>query len=378
MRHLGSLLAGILIAPVAWILIALGQQKSASTIASWQQSSGFDTADLLLPAAYLLAAGILIGLIATLRISPVGALVTGVFYAGTFIALFVSPIRARNAVPETLSLLGRKVALRTPLDNGTLLLVGIALLVAVFSVARWRSWPAAAPVTAPPAAEAVELGGPVSSPADLPPEPAQTGQPVTHWPPSGPHPWTPAQARHSVGDQQPANDTANVGAPSAMDHPSADYPAASPPPAPQFTPPGPPPGQQYTPAGPPPGQQYTPAGPPPGQQYSPPGQQYAPPGPPAQQYPPPSSPSSLPPDGFPPPTSPPASSPAAEQPGPAAAPNRDAPKREAATREAATREAATREAATREAATAEETEAERPPPPPTSPWSAPPPRSGQS
>jgi hypothetical protein len=177
MRHLGSLIAGILIAPAAWILIALGQQKSATTIAAWQQSGGYNTRDLLLPASYLLAAGILVGLIATLRISPVGPLVAGLFYAGTYVGLFISPTRVRNAVPGTLNLLNRDIAMRTPLDNGTLLLVGIALLIAVFSFGRWRARPSAVPV--PAGVAAGEPGVLVGGPAEFPPDQAPTEQVVT-------------------------------------------------------------------------------------------------------------------------------------------------------------------------------------------------------
>ena len=46
MRHVGSLIAGMLIAPIAWLLIALGQQKSTETVAKWVERGAFDSADL--------------------------------------------------------------------------------------------------------------------------------------------------------------------------------------------------------------------------------------------------------------------------------------------------------------------------------------------
>ena len=296
MRHLGSLVAGILIAPVAWILIALGQQKSAVTITSWQQSGSFDTADLVLPASYLLAAAILIGLIATLRISPLGSLVAGLFYAGTYVGLFINPVRVRNAVPETFGLFGTKVAVRTPLDNGTLLLVGVALLIAVFSVGRWRRWPVAAAMPAP----ATETGAPgeaPGSPADLPPG-APNGEPtIAQWPPADPHPWSPATQRQPAEPAPTGEDTdrftasTSASAPAYVPPAPSPYTATSAPVPPSPAPPAPP---QYPPAQPGPAQ-------------------------------PGSTPSSLPPDSFP--------------------------------------------------TTADD--GERPAAPPTSPWSAPPPRSGQ-
>jgi hypothetical protein len=232
MRHLGSLLAGILIAPAAWVLIALGQQKSLATLASWQQSGGFNTADLLLPAAYLLAAGILIGLIATLRISPLGALIAGLFYAGTYVALFFNPVRVRNAVPESLRLLGRTVAPRAPLDNGTLLLIGAALLVAVFSFGRWRRWPAAAPAAAP-AEEAGEPGDAPGSTTDLAPGPADEERTVAVWPPSGTNPWTPTA--------RPTADSVDTTASYSAAVPNSQF---GPAPTPQFN--APPPGSPTT------------------------------------------------------------------------------------------------------------------------------------
>src|SRR5690348_18167429 len=84
MRHLGSLIAGILIAPVAWVLIALGQQKTTSTVTPWLGGGAFNTVDLIGPVAFVVAAGILIGLIGTLRLSPIGALVVGVVYVALF------------------------------------------------------------------------------------------------------------------------------------------------------------------------------------------------------------------------------------------------------------------------------------------------------
>jgi hypothetical protein len=51
MRHVGSLIAGMLIAPIAWLLIALGQQKSTETVAEWVQQGAFDSVDLIAPAA---------------------------------------------------------------------------------------------------------------------------------------------------------------------------------------------------------------------------------------------------------------------------------------------------------------------------------------
>jgi hypothetical protein len=141
MRHLLSLIAGVVAAPVAWALLAKGQDGAGDTIASWAAEHAFDTADLIVPGAYLAGTGILLGLIASLRLSPLGPLVAALGYLGLNAGLFIDPFTVRDAIPT--KILGQSIPLRTPLFNGTLLVVGALLLVAVFSAKRWRRWPSA-------------------------------------------------------------------------------------------------------------------------------------------------------------------------------------------------------------------------------------------
>ncbi|MER7002460.1 hypothetical protein ABT297_05355 [Dactylosporangium sp. NPDC000555] len=143
MRHVGSLIAGMLIAPLAWLLIAIGQQKSAETVGKWVELGAFDSVDLLLPAAYLLGAGLIIGLIATLRISPAGPIVAGLALLATYVSLFIDPLSALNSLKKGSAIPGLTVDLTLPITNGTTAVLGLALLVAAASVKRWRAWPAA-------------------------------------------------------------------------------------------------------------------------------------------------------------------------------------------------------------------------------------------
>jgi hypothetical protein len=80
-RHFWSLVAGVVAAPIVWVLVALGQSDSTATIDRWAETSTFHTARLIEPAVYLAAAGIVLGLIATLRISPLGPAVAGLLLA---------------------------------------------------------------------------------------------------------------------------------------------------------------------------------------------------------------------------------------------------------------------------------------------------------
>jgi len=140
-RHLWSLLAGVAAAPLVWVLVALGQDGSTRTITTWAETSAFNTARLIEPAVYLGVAGILLGLLATLRFSPLGPTVAGLLLIAPYIGMFVSPLRVRSAVPGGWKVFGDPLPLRLPLDNGTLFFVGLLLVMAVFSVQRWRRWP---------------------------------------------------------------------------------------------------------------------------------------------------------------------------------------------------------------------------------------------
>ena len=58
MRHVGTLFAAIVIAPLAWILLAFGQERSAGAFADAQSSGAFHGGDFLRPLLFLAAAGI--------------------------------------------------------------------------------------------------------------------------------------------------------------------------------------------------------------------------------------------------------------------------------------------------------------------------------
>ena len=164
MRHLWSFLAGLAVAPVTWVLVTLGQDGSAGTVNRWVEIGTSNTANLIEPAVYLAVGGIVLGLLGTLRISPLGALVAGLLLVTPYIGMFVSPFRVRDRIPADWEFLGDPLPLRLPVENGTLFLIGMLLLMATFSGQRWRRWPR--PVTEPT---------PVAAPATEPT--------LTDWPP---------------------------------------------------------------------------------------------------------------------------------------------------------------------------------------------------
>ncbi|MFR9776278.1 hypothetical protein ACL02O_09465 [Micromonospora sp. MS34] len=152
MRHIGTVIAAAVVGPLAWILFALGQDRSAQAFADAQQATP-DSGDLVRPALVLAAAGLLLGVIATLRFSPLGAALTGLGYSATYLGLLISPASMMGLLDRKLTLAGHQVDLATPLRTGTTLLVGSLMLVGVASVRRWQRWPqpaSDAPAALPP------------------------------------------------------------------------------------------------------------------------------------------------------------------------------------------------------------------------------------
>lgn len=143
MRHLWSLLAGIVAAPLAWLGLATGQYGSKHAVFEWQRDGRFDTVELIGPVIFLLAVGVLLGLVGTLRWSPAGPLAAGVLLAIPTLFMFVNPFETLDAFSydETNRILGQDLQLWRPVENGTLLVLGALLLMAVFSTQRWRQWP---------------------------------------------------------------------------------------------------------------------------------------------------------------------------------------------------------------------------------------------
>jgi hypothetical protein len=143
MRHLGSLLAGLVVAPLVWVLIAAGQPRTAQTFVRWRDLDSVYTGDLLRPLGLLAAAGLLTGLVLALRLSPVGPLVAGVAYLAMYGFAFVDPFRVIDVLPQ-ININGYRIDTTVPFTNGTMALIGVALVAAALSRRRWQRWPAAA------------------------------------------------------------------------------------------------------------------------------------------------------------------------------------------------------------------------------------------
>ena len=159
MRHLVTLIAAAAITPLAWVLLAFGQDRSAQAFVNAQDAGAFNTDDFLRPTLCLAAAGILFGLIGTLRFSPLGAVVTGTLYAASYLILLIDPQGWLDVLPKTLTFAGKQADPITPIRSGSTLILGALLLVAVASVGRWRRWPDREQAVGP-VAEEMELALP--------------------------------------------------------------------------------------------------------------------------------------------------------------------------------------------------------------------------
>jgi hypothetical protein len=146
MRHLSTLIAAVFIAPLAWVLLAFGESRSTQAF----ENASISGADFVRPAVCLAGAGLLLGLLATLRFSPLGAVVAGAAYAASYLALLVAPKGVLDLFSMNVSIAGRHADMTTPIKSGTTLLLGALMLVAVGSVARWRAWPSTVETPAPP------------------------------------------------------------------------------------------------------------------------------------------------------------------------------------------------------------------------------------
>ena len=141
MRHLRTVIAAAVVGPLSWILFAAGQGRSVRAFENAPDGGVPDSGDFLRPVLVLAAAGVLLGLIATLRISPLGAALAGLLYSASYLGLLFNPGMVTDLLDHTPTLAGYEIDLMAPVRTGTSLLAGSLMLVAVVSARSWRRWP---------------------------------------------------------------------------------------------------------------------------------------------------------------------------------------------------------------------------------------------
>jgi hypothetical protein len=211
MRHLGSLVLSLLLAPIVYALTGIGLVKMIDVP---RHLSGHDYVTLGIGVAALVGAGLAYALLVMTRLSPIGPVLAGLGFLGMTAWYVGNRSSFTRIIPE--NLLGVRGALSAPASTVAVLLA-VPLLVTIVSPRRWRRWanpPAAvaAPGYTPPAASTDEPaypGAPLYSPS-YSPSPAYPGSPA----------YSAAPAYQSSGYQAPTS-----GAPA----PGYTAPTSSPP-----------------------------------------------------------------------------------------------------------------------------------------------------
>jgi hypothetical protein len=136
MRHLWSLLAGLVIAPLTWVLLAYANGGLFTAAMQDERDR------LIAPMIVIVVAGLLVGSIASLRFSPLGPLFGGLLLISVSVLQLAIPHDFNGALPELPTIKGlERAELIIPVSSGELLLVGVILIIGVFSAQRWRTWP---------------------------------------------------------------------------------------------------------------------------------------------------------------------------------------------------------------------------------------------
>jgi len=180
MRHLGSLLLSVVLAPVVWFLAGLGLSEygQARIVTSAEPPP-----ELFVGLAALLVAGLLYTLLVLPRLSPIGPVLTGSAFLAVSAWSALDMVSFHQTLPRRF--LGTDFVLTAP-GEGLAVLLAFPLLATVFSPRRWRGRPIAALYAGPPAGYPGQLAGYPGQPAGYAGQPAGYPGPAATTP-SYPH-----------------------------------------------------------------------------------------------------------------------------------------------------------------------------------------------
>ncbi|MFC7544802.1 hypothetical protein [Plantactinospora sp. GCM10030261] len=153
MRHVNSFMLSLVLAPTVWALSGYGMVAYGR---AGTRPDGDLAADRLAGLAALLAAGLIVALLTTTRLSPLGPAFAGLTYLGTAGWVAAHPALANQWVRELGAPFGAELI--RPAE-GFAVLIGVPLVATAFSPGRWRRG------TAPPAWYAEPAH--VAAPADI-------------------------------------------------------------------------------------------------------------------------------------------------------------------------------------------------------------------
>lgn len=134
MRHLGSLLLSLILAPIIWVLTGFGLGEY---LHQPRTSPTAPDIELLLGAAALLLAGVLYALLVLPRLSPLGPVLVGLAYLGLVTWNTLDAESLLRGQPQEI------VGITNPLPypaEGVAALLAVPLLATLFSPRRWRRY----------------------------------------------------------------------------------------------------------------------------------------------------------------------------------------------------------------------------------------------
>jgi hypothetical protein len=172
MRHVGSLLLALVLAPLAWVLTGVGLLKYNDVRVQFEDGL---SVDILLGLLALLGAGALYAVLVLARLSPIGPALAGAAYLGAAVWYAVEPASFLDVFPYEVG----DVDLGLPIPAaGLSAVLAVPLLATLVSPRRWRRYdrpPAAhagaGPYPVPPGAPYGQPGAPYGTPPGYPAPP---------------------------------------------------------------------------------------------------------------------------------------------------------------------------------------------------------------
>ncbi|HET8684711.1 MAG TPA: hypothetical protein VFM54_23000 [Micromonosporaceae bacterium] len=132
MRHFGSVLLSLVLAPFIWLSAGVGASKLAEGLADDP-----DRRSAFVGLVAIGVGGLLYGLLVLSRLSPLGPVLVGLAFGGATVWAVVAASSFRDMVPE--DFLGVSGAGRLP-ASGYAALLAVPLLATIFSPRRWRRY----------------------------------------------------------------------------------------------------------------------------------------------------------------------------------------------------------------------------------------------
>jgi hypothetical protein len=180
MRHLGSIILSLVLAPTIYLLVGIGLIKTSTPGIDGRT----DPSALAVGFVTMVTAGLLYALLVQSRLSPLGPVLAAVVLLVVQVWVLFAKENFTSTFPK--AVFGVEDAAMAPAEVGAALLLAVPLLVTVVSPRRWRR--TAQPAAPAPYAAAPPYGYQQYTPSYPPPPPAPfpAAQPPVSAPPGFP------------------------------------------------------------------------------------------------------------------------------------------------------------------------------------------------